>query len=78
MEQLQEYIVHLQTTEMDMEDLGPWRMIMIPDYKENQSILVPLGHHAFIDGVQFFAFCQTLDRNLNFDLLPRMKPPSFW
>jgi hypothetical protein len=38
--------------EIDLYNLPPMKFMLIPDYKENESIMVCIAHHSFIDGVQ--------------------------
>ena len=57
---------------------NPVRWLLIPDYNENESILIYYGNHAFIDGVQFFSMLQAMTVEKDFSQLPSVSPPSLW
>ena len=38
-------------TMIDMFEGNPVRWLLIPDYKENESIVIYYGNHGFIDGI---------------------------
>ena len=49
--QLGEFIVQKMGTMINMFEGNPVRWLLIPDYKENESIVIYYGNHGFIDGI---------------------------
>ena len=62
---------------MNLVDLPPFRYFMIPDYKENESACVLMGHHSLCDGVQIFSILQAMTTTKDFSKLPRVSPPTW-
>jgi hypothetical protein len=61
---------------MDLFNENPVKWFLIPDYNEKQSIIIYVGNHGYIDGVQFFSILQAMTVEKNFKLLPRVSPPD--
>jgi len=62
---------------MEMFNLTPWRFILIDDYKPNESLFLGIGHHCFVDGVQYFSILQGLTLEKDFSQFPRISTPTF-
>jgi hypothetical protein len=61
---------------MNLYTENPVKWFLIPDYTENESIIMYYGNHGFIDGVQFFSILQAMTVEKNFALLPKVAPPD--
>ena len=61
---------------MNLYKENPVKWFLIPEYSENESIIMYYGNHGFIDVVQFFSILQAMTVEKNFSLLPRVSPPD--
>ena len=40
---------------LDTENLPPYKMWLLPNYKESESLYIFVGHHALADGIGIFS-----------------------
>lgn len=66
------------TKPIDIQNLAPYRFWLIPNYKENESMILFTGHHSAADGIQFFSILQGMTTKKDFSKLPRVTPPTFY
>jgi hypothetical protein len=61
-----------------LKNVAAFKIWFIPNYKPDESVILFMGHHSLLDGVQFFSAMQTLDKDSDFSKLPRVTPPTWW
>ena len=78
-EELARYICdEVQSKPIDLKNVAAFKIWFIPNYKPDESVILFMGHHSLLDGVQFFSAMQTLDKDSDFSKLQRVTPPTWW
>ena len=54
-EDLLAYVNKKMMEPMDLFNLPPLYAYLVPDYSETESVFFVIGHHSFVDGVQFWS-----------------------
>ena len=62
--------------EFDLYNMTPCRFFLFPDFKEKESLIIAVGHHAFYDGVGLWSIFQGITVEKDFNQLPRVTPPT--
>ena len=70
--ELTEFLVQEENIR-DLIDTVQYKLILIPDYSEDKSILILKSHHCFTDGMGYATYIQTLCDEYDSDSLPGLK-----
>ena len=57
----------------DPMDTVQYKLILIPDYQEDKSIIILKSHHSLADGMGYASFMQSLNDKYDSEDLPGLK-----
>ena len=70
---LEDKLVEVANTELDLYNNVPYRFIIMDDYSEKESVVLFVESHAFTDGISFFSLLAALDMNKEKNRMPEVK-----
>jgi len=70
---LEDKMVEWVNTELDLYTNVPYRLIIIDDYSEKESLVIFLESHAFTDGISLFSLFAVIDSNKANNRMPEVK-----
>jgi len=76
-EQMLDLVKECMMERLELTKLPNVRIHFIPDYKDGKGILVFQADHIAIDGISMYGSLVCATDEMNFDSLPKVKPPHW-